>query len=321
MRNADDFRLALAMTTNMRSDFRLPKKVGVIVRGWLNCNQILLADGDAHVLIDSGYYTHAQETLALLKANCAQVSRLINTYRHSDHIGGNAAVAERYGCPITVSALEAPNLEPWNDDALWMRYADQFAPRFRFTDTLSPGEAFNAADTQWQALAAPGHAMGALVFYSPEHRLLISGDALWRHGLGAIIPREGENLGLEAALATLDMIEKLGVTTVIPGHGEPFTEVAEAIAELAPACSHSRGRAQDARNFLKGMFVFSLLAKRSIGSDEALAYIKRVPVFGDLNRRFVRWPDDQMANMLLEELKQGGAIVEKDGVITPSMKA
>ncbi len=34
------------------------------------------------------------------------------------------------------------------------------------------------------ALAAPGHDMGALVFYNPEHRILISGDALWQNGYG-----------------------------------------------------------------------------------------------------------------------------------------
>jgi hypothetical protein len=40
-----------------------------------------------------------------------------------------------------------------------------------------------------------------------------------------------------------------------------------------------------------------------------------------LNRRFVGLPDDRMAELLVEELKQVGAIAEKDGVITPSMKA
>jgi glyoxylase-like metal-dependent hydrolase (beta-lactamase superfamily II) len=310
------------MATNQQSNFRLPNKVGVIVRGWLNCNQVLLADGDAHVLIDSGYHTHAQETLALLHAKCTRVSRLINTHSHSDHVGGNAAVAERYGCPITVSALEAPDLDPWSDEAFWMNYADQFAPRFRFTDTLSPGAVFHAADTDWQALAAPGHAMGALVFHSPEHRLLISGDALWRHGLGAVMPREGENAELEAALATLDLIEKLNIATVIPGHGEPFTEVTEAIAEARSRLFAFRADVRrNARNFMKVMFTFSLLAKRSIGSAEARAYIARIPVYRDLNRRFVGLPDDQMANLLLDELKQAGAIVEKEGVITPSMRA
>ena len=31
--------------------------------------------------------------------------------------------------------------------------------------------------------------MGALVFYNPEHRILISGDALWENGYGFVMPR------------------------------------------------------------------------------------------------------------------------------------
>ncbi len=45
-------------------------------------------------------------------------------------------------------------------------------------------------DLEWQALAAPGHDMGALVFYNAEHRILISGDALWEHGFGFVMPPE-----------------------------------------------------------------------------------------------------------------------------------
>ena len=32
--------------------------------------------------------------------------------------------------------------------------------------------------------------MGALVFYNAEHRILISGDALWEHGFGFVMPPE-----------------------------------------------------------------------------------------------------------------------------------
>ena len=173
----------------------LPESVRVVQRGWLNSNQVLLADGDSHVLIDSGFHSHSDTTLALLKRHCRHVSRLINTHCHSDHIGGNAAVAERYGCPITVSALDAPSLEPWDDDAFWMGYTDQYTPQFQATDKLSPGDSFFAGDSEWQAIAAPGHANGALIFYSPQHRVLITGDALWEHGMGAILPREGDKPG------------------------------------------------------------------------------------------------------------------------------
>jgi glyoxylase-like metal-dependent hydrolase (beta-lactamase superfamily II) len=79
------------------------------------------------------------------------------------------------------------------------------------------------------ALAAPGHDMGALVFYNPEHRVLISGDALWENGYGIVMPAEVDPTALPAARATLDMLARLDVRVVVPGHGDPFTDVGAAL--------------------------------------------------------------------------------------------
>ena len=72
--------------------------------------------------------------------------------------------------------------------------------------------------------------MGALVFFNAEHRILISGDALWENGFGFVMPPEIDPAAMPAALATLDMLAALDARVVIPGHGEPFGNVAEAIA-------------------------------------------------------------------------------------------
>jgi glyoxylase-like metal-dependent hydrolase (beta-lactamase superfamily II) len=42
--------------------------IRIIVRGWLNCNQIVLLDGDNGVVIDTGHSSGAGETLRLLMA-------------------------------------------------------------------------------------------------------------------------------------------------------------------------------------------------------------------------------------------------------------
>src|SRR5258706_1131183 len=276
----------------MSEVIELPAGVKVVVRGWLNCNQVLLPHDDGQVLIDSGYHSGADETLALLAAHSGNIVRLINTHGHTDHIGGNAAVAARYGCPITVPAREAAWLDPWDSQALWKGYADQFAPPFRFTDTISPRDEFRAADTTWRALAAPGHAMGALMFYCPERQLLVTGDALWENGLGAIMPHRGDNAELEAALDTLALIETLPPATVIPGHGRPFADMHAAVARARVRLLGFRlDAAKTARHFIKVMFVFSLLDKRAMAYADALATFARVPVYRDLNARFLGIPE------------------------------
>jgi glyoxylase-like metal-dependent hydrolase (beta-lactamase superfamily II) len=73
----------------------LPANLLVFERGWLSSNNILFLEGEQAALIDSGYVSHASQTVALLEHALAgrRLTRLLNTHSHSDHIGGNAAVS------------------------------------------------------------------------------------------------------------------------------------------------------------------------------------------------------------------------------------
>ena len=76
----------------------LPTGVSVFERGWLSSNNILVQGAHSSALIDSGYCTHAEQTLALLDSALQgrPLDVLINTHLHSDHCGGNAALQARY---------------------------------------------------------------------------------------------------------------------------------------------------------------------------------------------------------------------------------
>jgi glyoxylase-like metal-dependent hydrolase (beta-lactamase superfamily II) len=78
-----------------------------------------------------------------------------------------------------------------------------------------------------EAIAAPGHDMGARVFYCEAEQLFISGDALWEDGFGVVLPDQPG--ALAAARETLDRIAALDLTVVIPGHGKPFTGISAAL--------------------------------------------------------------------------------------------
>ena len=172
----------------------LPPKMHVFVRDWLSSNNILLKSDAGNVVIDSGYHTHAPLTLGLLEGRFGlaggPLALLVNSHCHSDHIGGNAAIRERYGCAIAIPEGEAKLLDPWDPIGLLLTYADQYAPQFRCDRTIAPGDVNCWGDLDWEALAAPGHDMGALMFYNRAHRVLITGDALWANGFGFVLPRE-----------------------------------------------------------------------------------------------------------------------------------
>src|SRR6188508_488784 len=200
----------------------LPPSLRVIERGWLNCNQVVMLSPGDNVLVDSGYCTHRERTLELLAGPAGldgePLERLINTHCHSDHMGGNAALASAFGCRVTIPEGEVRHVQPWTPQSVWMAEFDQKADPFHFDDTIAPGEVFEGGGFEWHAYAAPGHDMDALMFFEPVNRILISGDALWQGGMGHVWPQHGDNPAIAAANDTLEAIERLAPRVVIPGH-------------------------------------------------------------------------------------------------------
>lgn len=304
---------------------KLPPSVRVIERGWLSSNNILLFDGAAATLIDSGYVGHADQTVALAKSALAgrRLSRLINTHSHSDHIGGNAALQRAFGCKILIPAGIETHIRDWDENALLLTPAAQRGDRFLHDGVVRAGATLLMGGHDWQAHAAPGHDMDALVFHCPESRLLISGDALWEDGFGIIF---GELLGQPGALAatrnTLDLIARLPIDTVIPGHGRPFGDVAAALERAyRRLAAFTADPARMARNAIKACFIFNLLDLQGLPRAELESHLDSVPLFRDIGTRLLGMDTSALAAWLLSELKRGCALEERDGMLLPTMAA
>lgn len=302
----------------------LPPAVRVIVRGWLNCNQVVLRSPGDNVLVDSGYCTHRERTLELLgeALEGEPLERLVNTHCHSDHMGGNAAVAAVYGCSVTIPEGEVQHVVPWTPQSAWMARFDQRADPFRFDGTIAAGDMFEAGGLEWHAHAAPGHDMDALMFFEPSHRILISGDALWESGMGFVWPGEGPNPYMDAALDTLSRIERLDPAAVIPGHGRAFADARGAVAVVRRRLqAFARDPAKNARHMAKVMFTFALLDRGSMRAEEVAAYLEGVPCYGEIGERFLGQRPREMAAWMLAGLERAGAIEVADGVVRPTMPA
>jgi len=303
----------------------LPTQIRVIERGWLSSNNILFVEGDSATLVDSGYVGHTARTEELVRAalDGRRLKRLINTHSHSDHIGGNAMLQRTFGCEILIPAGIEQHVATWDEEALLLGPAAQRGDRFRHDGTIVPGEKFEMGGLVWQALAAPGHDMDALVFHCAERRLLISGDALWQDGFGIVF---GELLGRTGALGatreTLTMLTNLAVDTVIPGHGAPFDDVVGALDRaFRRLAAFERDPARVARNAIKACFTFNLLDLGSLPVAELATYLQGVPLFRDVGLRKLGLKGPALATWLLAELLRAGAVSIVDGDIVPTMAA
>jgi len=300
----------------------LPPQMHVFVRDWLSANHVVLRSDAGCVVIDSGYDKHVPLMLALIASRMGldgrPLAKLINTHCHSDHVGGNAALRRAYGCTIAVPTGEAPLIDAWDEQALLYEYADQRAERFAVDEILEPGSTHTWGDIEWRALAAPGHAMGALVFFNDEHRILISGDALWQNGYGIVMPPELDPGALPATRATLEMIATLDARCVVPGHGEPFTDVDAALERaFARTTAFEVDPMRTVRHVLKALLVFSLLDRERMPLASLPLYVERVGVYREFNARFFRLDPATLAEKLVTELEVAGAVRRAGGWLLP----
>lgn len=302
---------------------RLPPQVHVLERGWLSSNNILFLEGEAATLVDSGYVAHAGETVALVRdaLDGRRLTRLINTHSHSDHLGGNAALKQAFGCAIAIPEGIEQAVAAWDEQALLLAPSGQRGERFRHDATIAAGDEFALGGLPWRAIAAPGHDMAALVFHCAPARLLISGDALWRDGFGIVFAEVlGLGPGLAATRQTLEAIGRLPVDAVIPGHGAPFADVDEALARaFARLAAFEADPARMARNAIKACFVFNLLELQSLQREALPAYLESIPFFHDVATRVLAMDIGRAADWLAAELLRAGAIELQDGLIRPTV--
>ncbi|MGE5769605.1 MAG: MBL fold metallo-hydrolase [Betaproteobacteria bacterium] len=297
----------------------LPDSLRVIERGWLSANNILFLEGDSATLVDSGYVTHAGQTVELVRhaLDGRRLRRLINTHSHSDHIGGNAALQAAFGCEIIVPAGIHAAIADWDENALLLSPLGQQAARFQHDALIGAGNEVEMGGLAWQALAVPGHDMEALAYYNPEWRLLISGDALWENGFGVVFPELlGEADGLAATRATLEMLARLPIDAVIPGHGRPFADVDGALERAFKRVdSFAADIDKMAWHAIKVMVSFAMMERRRLAVGEFPGFVLGLPFGVDLNRRYLGLDDATLADRLERELLRANALRSEDGFL------
>lgn len=290
----------------------LPAGMRVFERGWLSSNNVLFL-GDEPTLVDSGYVSHAAQTVALVAHALPEgqpLARLVNTHLHSDHCGGNAALQAHYGCRTWVPAAEADPVRHWDERRLSFEATGQQCMRFTFDETLSPGDAITLGDHEWLVLGAPGHDPHALMLYNAAHGILISGDALWERGFGVIFPELDGASGFAEQAAVLDLIEQLDVSIVIPGHGKPFADIDGALAASRARLAYLQADpARNARNALKVLIVFRLMADGSMAGATLKATMDTASAWRNAAAMLAPpsgWP--ALLDTLVADLAKAGAV-------------
>jgi glyoxylase-like metal-dependent hydrolase (beta-lactamase superfamily II) len=303
------------------NDSALPQGIKVFERGWLSANHILCWSKDDASIVDTGYVAHQEQTLALVKnllkaKGLTKLDKIVNTHLHSDHCGGNAILVKNFQSNVYVPTSEVLAVNNWDENLLSFKNLGQDCPAFKCHQPLMPGKRILLGAYMWEILAAPGHDPHSIILYQEDHQLLLSADALWEDGFGAIFPElDGED-GFEEVAKTLDLIEQLKIKLVIPGHGKLFTNVKTSIASARSRLDYlATDKARNARHAAKVLLKFRLLEWQSLELSLAQDWIKETPLMKAIAKE-LNQSINQLADWLpLALIKAGGAKINQNILI------
>ncbi|HKH10691.1 MAG TPA: MBL fold metallo-hydrolase [Rubrobacter sp.] len=175
----------------------------------------------AGVLFDPGDEA-ARIALAVEQTNL-DISRIIITHAHIDHVGAVVALVDEYACPVLMHAEAEPMLEQLPNQALMMGL--RFGKVPAVDGYIEDEEVVKVGGLAFTALYTPGHAPGHLAFYSAAEGAVISGDALFAGSVGRVDLPGGS---MEVLMRSINerLLTLPDETRVLSGHG-PETTVGE----------------------------------------------------------------------------------------------
>jgi hydroxyacylglutathione hydrolase len=151
---------------------------------------------------------------------------ILNTHGHCDHIGGNAALKQRWSdCPLVIGTLDAPKLTDEMENLSGMAGFRVVSPPPDMT--VEDGDTYSAAGFDLQVLAVPGHSAGHVVYLWREHNppLAFVGDVIMEGSIGRTDFPGGSFEQLRSGIHT-KLFTLPDDTQLLPGHG-PATTVGE----------------------------------------------------------------------------------------------
>jgi glyoxylase-like metal-dependent hydrolase (beta-lactamase superfamily II) len=174
------------------------------------------------IIIDPGCYFEEErkELLAYIEKEGLNVTRLLNTHCHLDHIFGNRLVAKTYGVGLEIHMLDKIVLD--RSPEIGKMYNVPFEPSVEPARYLEEGEKIQLGDDELVILLTPGHSPGSVCFYCAAQLFIIGGDVLFYQSIGRTDLPGGNHQTLINSIQ-----EKLFVlpddVTVYPGHGKSTT--------------------------------------------------------------------------------------------------
>ena len=230
----------------------------------LKTMNVYFIDEAPRTLVDAGIKTEAsfdtlKKGLETIGYGLDSIERILITHGHIDHYGQAKRLSSFSGAPIYIHPKEYGRIRSIihslgylksilmrngapealvNGAIQFIESAQNMADPLEEAFFLNDGDAISFKSMTWKTLLLPGHSPGLICFHWPEKKILFTGD----HLLKEITPNPVLNVpeyrlpfrypSLKDYLTSLEEVEKLDISLLLPGHGEEVHDMKGLIQKI-----------------------------------------------------------------------------------------
>lgn len=189
-------------------------KIKQMTLGQMATNCYIIENDNHSLIIDPG--AESEKIIHYLDENHLNISAILLTHGHFDHIGAVDDLVNKYNCPVYLHERDYDCF--YNDGMNLSNYSKPLNMQTKITPVK---DSIEIEDFKIRFLNLPGHTHGSCFVIFEDDHVIFSGDVLFK---GAVGRYDFPNSSLEETISSIEKIKDIsGNYLIYPGHGPSTT--------------------------------------------------------------------------------------------------